>query len=135
DPKKSMWVRQSEASGMEAPGATPRLPVTFILPDGRNVLSSDGQTYRDPATGETKEMPSDAVRVGSDGALTEIRTHRAIQDAKGRVGDGGEPSPGLGIPGAAREGTGPWANLMAAFDAVVGGAGIDKVIGQEGFFQ
>jgi len=50
------------------------------------------------------------------------------------------PEPGKNLPGgslknAAKEGTGVWANIGSAIDAVAGGLGIDALLGKDGFFK
>jgi hypothetical protein len=78
-------------------------------------------------TGQTRVIGSD-----KSGPLVDLGSLKGGATDTAPVND---PITGMSAEDAAKIGTGPWANLGAAFDAVAGGLGIDKLFGQEGFFQ
>lgn len=109
----------------------------FILPDGARVLSFDGgRTYTD-ASGATRPIPAGA-RKAAPTTATELGVERDREAATSALAS---------LPGfpnakrlasaeeSARGGTGPYAKLFSAIDAVAGGLGLDRAFGfKEGFF-
>jgi hypothetical protein len=138
NPSTGEWER---VGGLKA-GGRERSPNNYMVPGLGAVLSHDDQTYTDPETGERKPLPPTAVRMGAESAVSEARTQSAIDRARqelepGEQGAQAATDAGGGLPPieeAAREGTGPWRNLAAAADAVVGGLTEDQVFGEGGLF-
>ena len=97
---------------------------SWLLPDGRNVISLDnGRTFKDPDTGLQTELPSDAVPLGPETAVQEVRAakaRRAAQKRLNKVAPKVANAPTFDAMTAAA-GTGPWSNLSAAADAIIGG--------------
>lgn len=119
---------------------TPPLPknktgINLKLPNGTIILSLDGgRSYIDPETKKSVPVPPTAIRVSPDIAATEGRTAQAVAQARTELG-GLPPASDRDLVKAALEhGTGVYSNLAAAFDAVAGGIGADKVFGLKGFF-
>jgi len=103
--------------------------VNMLLPDGQLVNSRDGgRTYMDP-TGKPANIPAGAIRVGADVSAGVKRSADAATRARERIGSGywesgafKEDLPSRDAATSARKGgTGPWSNLQAAADAVLGG--------------
>jgi hypothetical protein len=132
--------------------------VGFMLPNGNSVLSYDGgRTYKDPLSGDTRSMPSNAVRMGTESGVEQARAAEAVTRAREELGaappGGASPTgttatqdaPRRTLEGAARggedwglfhgaAGTGPGGRLRAATDAVIGGLGLDRAFGADGVF-
>ncbi len=113
-------------ASLRAPAA-PKTALNFILSGGGGtVLSLDGgRTYQDES-GNSIEMPFDAVRVTSATTLGEIRRQEQIGQAQAEAVSGGEgkpkPKSKINLRDAALNGTGPFATFLATIDAIVGGA-------------
>ena len=110
----------------------------WMLPDKTTVTSFDGgRTYND-ATGKSVPMPYDAVKYnatvsGSEMSMIEAKKQAGKQDPSDE--EGLLPIDSKTMVERAQEGTGPWASLAAAVDNVLGGVGIGKIFGKDGYFQ
>jgi len=106
----------------------------WMLPNGSSAISYDGgRTYVTP-DGQTRPMPSTAVKVPGGATLSEIKMEKAKQQAQLDIGSAQEP-PGPSPKEAALGGTGPYGRVASVFEAVAGGFGLDILVGEkEGFF-
>ena len=107
----------------------------WSLPNNEIVRSYDnGKTYIGK-DGSTKQMPTEgAFKFSGSYTGTEIQTLKRSQRGQQDVPEVVEES-GPTVKEAAVAGTGLWANMGAAFDAVAGGLGVDKLFGKNGFFE
>jgi hypothetical protein len=107
-------------------------PDNYQLPDGRTVLSYDHKTYIDPDTGQIGALPSDSVRLGRETAAAETRIGKARAEAEKEVVGALQPQTKTMVSAALEGGVGPWSNLAAGIDAVVGGLGVNEALGYKG---
>ena len=125
-----------EATGREArltagtkPGTT-KTGVNFVTPSGDVVLSVDGGlTDRTGA-----KIPPGSIKVTGQTPLSETLAQRARTEAVQDIETQPTGAVGFDAREAALAGTGPFATLAAATDAVLGGIGLDKIFGDDGFF-
>ncbi len=119
-------AQQVQALGGNVPAGALKTRKAFLLSDNTVVSSLDGgRTYTSLETGESIEIPSDAVPLGAETGADQARLARIRKKAQAAVE---AVVPGLGkaetrdaMQSAANFGTGPWSNLAAATDAVIGG--------------
>jgi hypothetical protein len=108
-------------------------PDNYALPDGRTVLSVDGKTYRDPRTGQVNDMPTDAVRLGSESGYEASRQNAVRGRARSELGGPFTDRPPAEVPTI--KGTGLWSYVQSLSNDVAGGAGLDAVFGKTGLFR
>lgn len=109
-------------------------PDNYALPDGRTVLSSDGKSYRDPRTNQVVDLPTDAVRLGAESGYEASRQNAVRGRAQTALDTPAAPGERPPAEAAVRKGTGTWSNLASAYNAVVGGVGLDAAFGKNGVF-
>ena len=124
-------------AGLEGDETDEAKPDNYRLKDGTVVLSYDHKTYADPTTGIIKGLPSDAVRMGRESAVTETRIEEARQTAvkeseKDSVGALKHPQQRDMVKAAEEGGVGVWSSFAAAIDSIIGGVELNKVFGGEG---
>ncbi len=107
-------------------------PDNYQLPDGRTVLSYDHKTYIDPITGQIGALPSDSVRLGRETAAAETRIGKARSVAAEKVVSALQPQTKTMVTAAQEGGVGPWSNIAAGIDAVIGGLELNRAFGYEG---
>lgn len=111
--------------GADKPG------INYLLKDRSTVISFDGgRTYKNEA-GKNVKMPFDAVRISATVTGQELSMIEAQKQAEHQLG---EITP-IGTRDVGEAGTGPYSALAAGFDAIAGGFGLDRLLGQEGFFK
>ncbi len=117
----------------------PKNAQNFLLPDKTVVISFDGgRTFKDE-TGKSQPMPFGAVKISTAITGSELNAIKAREQA--RIEGEEAPTPPTSPVGErtaeqiAEGGTGPFAALAAAADAVLGGVlAIDKIFGKKGLF-
>lgn len=112
----------------------PKAAQNWILADRTNVISQDGGRTYMGRNGQTLQMPPDAIKVPGGATLGEMNMNRAKQQAQQELNAGTTGTQGISPQKAALEGTGPYARVASAFEAVAGGLGLDKLVGKEGLF-
>ena len=124
------------ASGVQGydKAPAPKAAQNWILADRTNVISQDGGRTYMGRNGQTLQMPPDAIKVPGGATLGEMNMNRAKQQAQQELNAGTTGTQGISPQKAALEGTGPYARVASAFEAVAGGLGLDKLVGKEGLF-
>jgi len=116
-------------------GQSPKEGKSYLLPDGTMVQSFDGgRTYLNE-NGENVNMPTGAVRSNYQFTGSDYNALMAKKEATAELEGRAAPDRIGDVERSARIGTGPYANLKAFVDAVVGGVGLDKLIGKNGLYQ
>ncbi len=125
----------------EKAGGKPKDFKNFVLSDGSIIRSFDNLTYIDK-NGETQDLPSDAMEVQTKLSGKELNVLKSQNKAKQILKNdksikitNGIYTPVLSTKDKAILGTGPWSNLAALVDAVVGGSGAGKLVGADGLFK
>jgi len=110
-------------------------PDAYLLPNGKTVLSVDGQTYEDEGGVKQRIPQTGTIKLGADTAYDASRSAKVESRAQADL-DARRAAPGDRPPaeGPTAQGTGPYSALKGAADAVLGGLGVDKAIGQNGIF-
>jgi len=129
--KEKMPILKLFAKGEKT--TTEKVGQNWILPDRSSVISYDGGRTYASTGGKTREMPTGAIKVPGGASLAEINVNQAKQQAAAELTKPQTPS-GVSPKLAALEGTGPYKQLASAFESVVGGLGMDLLIGKQGFF-
>jgi hypothetical protein len=128
--KSKEKIERAKIAGKEP---TQAKAVTWLLPNLDVVRSFDGGKTYVGENNKSVQMPFGAFKFSGQFTGTEIST------LKGKKALGKESKPATEQSSsaieAARAGTGVWANVGAALDAVAGGVGIDTMLGKDGFFK
>ena len=107
---------------------------TYLLPDKTTALSFDGGRTYVGGDGISHKMPAGAVKITTTFTGPEMSMLRTQRQVEQEI----SPQAGQRRPEAMREvaisGTGPYSMLEAAVDKILGGFGVDLVIGKEGLF-
>lgn len=104
----------------------------YLLPNGQVVLSFDGgRTYM--TEGGTEKIPFDAMKVPATTGLRELQAGKIRGAARKAVGTD-IPETVEDVEAMAKLGTGPYAFLATAIEALAGGLGADYVFGKNGIF-
>lgn len=109
-------------------------PDNYVLPDGRTVLSADGRNYVDPADKRSKQMPSDALRLGPESAWEASRQAKVQGRAQAALDSVPAPAERPPAESPTRKGTGISSNIASATNAVTGGA-VESLFGKKPFTE
>ena len=105
----------------------------FLLPNKDVVISYDQKTYED-SEGKSKKLPFGATKINTTANASTLSLFAAQKQAQDELEKMGDTASAGDVAKKALTGTGPWSNLRAATDAVIGGVGIDKIWTEGGLF-
>ena len=143
DPQKNAQrIKNLNARISKLTAPTEKAGKSFILPNNQIVQSFDGgRTFIDE-TGKSQPLAGrNALPVTGAFTGADFQVLKAKEQAnKQAILKGTNLSPIRKrsikqLAKIAKGGTGPWNMLAAAIDATLGGLGLDRVFGKEGFFQ
>ena len=125
-------AEQRKMATEQRTGGQQKAGQNWILPDRTRVISYDGgRTYN--INGQSRPMPSTAIKVPGGATLSELNLSQVQKQAQAELSATGLPKRQSPTE-AALEGTGPYKRLASAFEALAGGLGADVLVGKKGFF-